>query len=178
MTFINDAVTTEDDRFTQALRTHCITQSEGQVFNVMKIGTQYTTADIRNFFQTEREDHFPHIMVFHHVLLYSNGQHKTIESVLLSGKIYRQPFEKEGRQFILKFIMKAVKSIKTIPTFSIDIRKNEYNFFGCHSDLWGIAFWIESEGIVKYEKMFEYKPMLEQLKQKCLQFATRKRFER
>jgi hypothetical protein len=32
--------------------------------------------------------------------------------------------------------MKAVKGIKTIPTFSIDIRKNQYNFFGCHSDLW------------------------------------------
>jgi hypothetical protein len=74
--------------------------------------------------------------------------------------------------------MRAVKSIKTIPTFSIDIRKNEYNFFGCHSDLWGMAFWIELEGIVKYENMFEYKPMLEQLKEKCQQFATRKRFER
>jgi len=179
MTFIDDAVTTEDDRFTQALRTHCITQSEGQVFNVMKIGTQYTTADIRNFFQTDREDHFPHIMVFHHVLLYSNGQHRTIENVLLSGKIFVQPFEIEGqKQFILKFIMKAVKSINTIPTFRIEIRKNEYNFFGCHTDLWGMAFWIEPEGIVKYEKIFEYKPMLEQLKQKCLQFATRKRFER
>jgi len=181
MTMSNDPVTTEDDIFTLALRTYCITQSEGRIFNVMKIGvhTQYTTADIRNFFQIEREKHFPHIMVFHHVLLYSNGQHRTIESVLLSGKIYRQQFEKEGqKQFMLRFIMKAVKGIKTIPTFSIDIRKNEYNFFGCHSDLWGIAFWIEPEGIVKYEKMFEHKPMLEQLKQKCLQFATRKRFER
>jgi hypothetical protein len=127
----------------------------------------------------EREKHFPHIMVFHHVLLYSNGQHRTIENVLLSGRIYRQQFEIEGqKQFMLKFIMKAVKSIKTIPTFSIDIRKNEYDFFGCHSDLWGMAFWIEAEGIVKYENMFEYKPMLEQLKQKCLRFATQKSFER
>jgi hypothetical protein len=68
MTFIDDAVTTEDDIFTQALRTYCTTQSEA----------------IRNFFQMEREKHFPHIMVFHHVLLYSNGQHRTIESVHLS----------------------------------------------------------------------------------------------
>jgi hypothetical protein len=97
MTFINDPGTTEDDIFTLALRTYCINRSEGRIFNVMKIGVQqYTTADIRNFFHTEREVHFPQIMVFHHVLLYSNGHYSTIESVLLSEKIYRQQFKKEG----------------------------------------------------------------------------------
>jgi hypothetical protein len=66
MTFIDDRVTAEDDVFTQALRTYCITQSDGRILNIMKIGvhTQYTTADIRNFFQVEREKHFPHIGYF------------------------------------------------------------------------------------------------------------------
>jgi hypothetical protein len=49
MTFVDEqSMPPPDDILTQTLRTYCITQSEGRVFNVMKIGLHipYTTADI------------------------------------------------------------------------------------------------------------------------------------